>query len=82
MQHDRLVLYSRAGCHLCEDAAVLLDEMVGHDGYRTVDIGSDDELLVRYGHRIPVVALDGVDRLEVPITAPDLRDVVAELHRK
>ena len=82
MQRDRLVLYSKAGCHLCEDAAVLLDEMVGRDGYRTVDIGSDDELLVRYGHRIPVVALDGVDRLEVPITAPDLRDLVAELHNR
>ena len=82
MQRDRLVLYSRPGCHLCEEAAVLLDEMVGREGYRTVNIGSDDELLVRYAHRIPVVALDGVDRLEVPITAPDLRDVVAELHRK
>ena len=82
MQRDRLVLYSRPGCHLCEEAAVLLDEMVGRERYRTVNIGSDDELLVRYGHRIPVVALDGVDRVEVPITAPDLRDLVAELHRK
>ena len=74
---DRLILYVRDGCHLCEDASVLLDEMIGRGHYRTVDIETHDDLLVRYGHRIPVLAVDGVDRLEAPMTAADLRRVLA-----
>jgi glutaredoxin len=75
---SRMTLYERAGCHLCEDAAALLDEVIGPDRYERVDIESDDDLLVRYGHRIPVVALDGRDRLELVITAPDVRALVDE----
>ena len=77
----RLTLYERDGCHLCEEARVLLDDMLGNDGYRRVDIEADDELILRYGFRIPVIALDGVDRLEAPITAPDLLALVASLQR-
>lgn len=75
----RVTLYEREGCHLCEEAGVLLDEMLGPDGYARVDIETDDALVLRYGFRIPVIGLDGVDRLEAPITAPDLRALVAEL---
>ena len=75
----RLVLYERDGCHLCEEARVLLDEMLGPHGYQRADIDADDDLILRYGFRIPVIGLDGVDRLEGPITAPDLRVLVAEL---
>ena len=75
----RLVLYERDGCHLCEEARVLLDEMLTPDGYARVDIDTDDALVLRYGFRIPVIGLDGVDRLEAPITAPDLRALLAEL---
>jgi hypothetical protein len=68
----RPILYVRSGCHLCEDASVLLDDMLGPDGWEAVDIEPDDDLLVRYGHRIPVLAIDGEDRLELVITAPDV----------
>ena len=77
MQPPNVVLYERDGCHLCEEARVLLDTMLGPDRYARVDIGADDDLLVAYGHRIPVVAVDGVDRLEAPITGPDLRAIFA-----
>jgi hypothetical protein len=79
-EHE-IVLYERAGCHLCEDAATLLDEMLGADRYMRVDIDADDDLLVRYGHRIPVVTVDGAERLEVPITAPDVRAMLTRLER-
>ena len=76
---DRLVLYLRPGCSLCEEAAEALDAAVGPDGYRSIDIETDDGLLVRYGHRIPVVALDGVDRLEAPIAPGDVRELLRDL---
>ena len=79
LKPTRLVLYERDGCHLCEEARVLLDEMLPPDGYARVDIEADDALVLRYGFRIPVIGLDGVDRLEAPITAPDVRALVAEL---
>jgi hypothetical protein len=75
----RVILYERDGCHLCDDARVLLDEMLGSDGYARVDVEADDALVLRYGFRVPVIGLDGVDRLEAPITAPDLRSLIAEL---
>jgi hypothetical protein len=75
----RVTLYEREGCHLCDEARVLLDEMLTTDGYARVDIEADDDLVLRYGFRIPVIGLDGVDRLEAPITAPDLRALLAEL---
>ena len=75
----RLTLYERAECHLCEETRLALDALIGPDRYDRVDIDSSDELIVRYGFRVPVLAVDGVDRLEAPITEPDLREVVAEL---
>jgi hypothetical protein len=75
----RVTLYERDGCHLCDEARVLLDEMLERDGYSRVDIEADDALVLRYGFRIPVIGLDGVDRLEAPITVPDLRALLAEL---
>jgi glutaredoxin len=76
----RVILYARPGCHLCEEVSLSLDEMLGPESYTTVDIESDDELLLRYGHRIPVVALDGVDRVEAPIAGPDLRALIRSLN--
>lgn len=75
----RVVLYERAGCHLCEDASVLLDTMLGPDRYDRVDIEADDDLLARYGHRIPVVSVDGVERLEAPISASDVQALAGRL---
>jgi len=72
----RPTLYVREGCHLCEEASVLLDDMLGSDAWDAVDIGADDDLLVRYAHRIPVLAIDGVERLELMITGPDLEAVL------
>ena len=74
----RVVLYERAECHLCEEARVLLDEMIGPDRYERVDIDLSDNLVVRYGFRVPVIAMDGVDRLEAPITGPDLRALLRD----
>ncbi|HET8571819.1 MAG TPA: glutaredoxin family protein [Candidatus Limnocylindria bacterium] len=77
----RVVLYERPGCHLCEDAAGLLDQIVGPDRYERVDVDTDDDLLVRYGHRIPVVTVDGAERLELIIGSPEVRALKAELDR-
>jgi len=73
----RPTLYVRDGCHLCEDAGVLLDQMLGTDGWDAIDIAADDDLLVRYAHRIPVLVVEGEERAELMITRPDVEDALA-----
>jgi hypothetical protein len=73
----RATLYAREGCHLCEEASVLLDVMLGPDGWDAVDIETDDDLLQRYAHRIPVLVVDGQERAELVITRPDVEEAFA-----
>jgi glutaredoxin len=56
-----VTLYSRPGCHLCDDARAALARVRAHAPFvlHEVDIESDDVLHARYLERIPVVALDG-----------------------
>jgi c-di-GMP-related signal transduction protein len=71
-----IVVYSRPGCHLCEQA---IEAIVGlHEaGYRfalrEVDIESDELLLRRYLERIPVVEVDGVEASELILDEGALR---------
>jgi hypothetical protein len=57
-----VVVYSRPGCHLCEQAVAAI---VGlhEEGYRfglhEIDIESDELLLRRHLEKIPVVEVDG-----------------------
>src|SRR5690606_40477163 len=59
-----LTLYSRPGCHLCEDLEADLAEMIrGRSiSVEIVDISDDPGLERRYGVRIPVRA-DGATEL-------------------
>jgi glutaredoxin len=56
-----VTLYGRDGCHLCDDARVVLERVRADTPFRLVerDIETDDDLLRRYLERIPVVAVDG-----------------------
>ena len=67
----RLVLYSRPGCHLCDDARVVL-ERIG-EPFDEIDIESDDALLKRYLERIPVIVLDGQELYDFFVDEQDLR---------
>jgi glutaredoxin len=67
----RLVLLSRPGCHLCDDARAVMDR-IGHP-FDEVDIDRDDDLLARYLERIPVVLLDGEELFELFVDEAGLR---------
>jgi glutaredoxin len=56
----KVVLYGRPGCHLCDDARVVLERVRSRVPFELIerDIEADDELLRRYLERIPVVAID------------------------
>ena len=66
-----VLLYSRPGCGLCDEARdVLLAERDRTPfEFREVDISGDDALELEYGVRIPVVLVDGVEEFEVRVDA-------------
>jgi hypothetical protein len=71
-----IVVYSRPGCHLCDEA---VDGIVAihAEGYefelREVDIESEEQLLRMMLERIPVVEVDGEVVSELRLDADALR---------
>jgi glutaredoxin len=56
-----VVLYTRAGCHLCDDARAVLETAAQRYAMhiQTVDVDTDAALAARYGLEVPVVMIDG-----------------------
>ena len=57
----RVTLYTRPGCHLCDDSRAG-DERVCEElgeSFTEVDITTDDDLRDRYDEEIPVTLVDG-----------------------
>ncbi|HEY8037616.1 MAG TPA: glutaredoxin family protein [Methylobacter sp.] len=50
----RLILFGTSGCHLCEQAEVIINACVS-DGVEYVDIAEQEQWQERYAVRIPVL---------------------------
>lgn len=62
MTAPRITLLGKPGCHLCDDARVVI-ERVAADlgvGWVEVDITGDIELQAKWAEQIPVTLVDGV----------------------
>jgi glutaredoxin len=70
----QITLYTRPGCHLCQDAADLLERLGERFPLAVVEVNilSDIGLYERYKHSIPVVALDRGPTLAAPIREAEL----------
>jgi hypothetical protein len=69
-----LTLYTRPGCHLCDEMKAIVDE-VGRTmalELREVDITTDPSLEERYRYDIPVLAAGGRIVAKHRVTAPAL----------
>ena len=68
-----VILYTKAGCGLCEDVKAELQQLrAAYPHILTeVDITKDRELFARYRFMIPVVEI-GSYRLKAPIAPEDL----------
>nr|WP_216611408.1 glutaredoxin family protein [Vibrio crassostreae] len=56
-----MTLYSTEGCHLCEMAFQLTEQLNISHHVNVVDIAFDDELFSRYGVTIPVLKFESSD---------------------
>lgn len=72
----RIVLFSRPGCHLCDDMRTLVLDVLEGAGseaaVRDIDIASDPALTQQYRHDIPVLCVDGQEIARHRIGEPEL----------
>jgi glutaredoxin len=82
----RVVLYGRAGCHLCDDARAVVERVTAEHGVGWAEVDVDAAAAHdggarqrEYGEEVPVVVVDGVpreffridpDRLRKALSAP------------
>jgi glutaredoxin len=71
-----VVLYTRVGCHLCDDAGAVL----ARHGLevRAIDVDSDPQLQARYNECVPVVVIDGRERFRGRVDELLLRRLLAQ----
>lgn len=69
-----VTLYTRAGCHLCDEAKREIAEArkAAAFEYEELDIDSDAQLASLYSEQVPVIAIDGRKAFKYRLTAADL----------
>ena len=77
----RLTLYSRPGCHLCEEMRREVEDLLGdlpHE-WDVVDVDRDPDLARRYGESIPILFVNGhlFAKIRLPRLSSKLRLVRA-----
>jgi glutaredoxin len=80
---SRLVLLSRTGCHLCDDARAVLEAVADElgVGWDERDVDGDAALADEYGDRVPVVLLDGAEHSYWRVDEARLRAALAGQRR-
>jgi glutaredoxin len=83
MSTPTLRLYSRPGCHLCDDARAALERVRARTPFtiQEIDIESDEALFTRYLERIPVVTLGEEELFEYFVDETALEDRLYRLLR-
>lgn len=75
-----VTVYTRDGCHLCDEAVAVVRATAAGEPRVTVelvDIDADPVLHERYTVRVPVVAVDGVEIAEFQIAPEQLLAALA-----
>ncbi|HSL53666.1 MAG TPA: glutaredoxin family protein [Pyrinomonadaceae bacterium] len=78
MSKPHVIIYSRPGCHLCDEAKAVIMSASCSNRFtlEEVTIESDEELLRKYKYDIPVIAIDGVERFIHRVNRQDFIRVI------
>ncbi|HEX6728695.1 MAG TPA: glutaredoxin family protein [Pyrinomonadaceae bacterium] len=76
-----VTIYSRPGCHLCEEAKAVIEAACSGDEFtlEEVNIESDPELLNRYQYDVPVIAINGVDTFMHRVDPDEFKAAISKL---
>lgn len=72
----QVTFYTKAGCHLCEEAREMLDDIAAQTEYelQEIDIRSNLEIFEEYRYRIPVIIVNETTVIEGRISYSTLSD--------
>ena len=84
MSKPHVIIYSRPGCHLCDDAkaAILSAGCSNQFTFEEVNIESDETLVEKYRYDIPVIAIDGAEIFIHRLTSDAFRHEIMSRHKK
>ena len=74
-ERRRVTMYTRTNCGLCEEAREAILSVRGEVPfeYEEVTVDGREDLERVYGHRLPVVLVDGEERFELHVDPAELR---------
>jgi len=77
-----VTLYTKPGCHLCDDALDVLQRVQKLQPFtlEEVNVQDDPALLAEYGDQIPVVTLNGTFLFEYEVDETRLRQLLKEVN--
>ena len=84
MSKAHVIIYSRPGCHLCDEAKAAIlsagcnDQIV----FEEINIESSDELLSKYRYDIPVITIDGIETFIHRVTPQEFREQINKRRKK
>jgi glutaredoxin len=83
MQRATVVIYSRPGCHLCEEAKAAIMSAGGSDEFelREVNIDQEPTALERYQYDIPVVFINGIKVFKHKVDPKEFKRKLRRLSR-
>jgi glutaredoxin len=57
----RVVVYTKPGCHLCDDACAIVGRISRQQsvGWTAIDITDDEKLMSQWAEYVPVIVVDG-----------------------
>lgn len=79
----QVTFYTKAGCHLCEEARDMLDDIAAQTPYELteIDIRSNPQTFEEYRYRIPVIIVNNNRLLEGRIEFRDLAKALQPPYR-
>ena len=74
----RLTIYSKPGCHLCDEMKATVRRVIQdpHISVDDIDISNDPVLVDRYGLEIPVLAINGKKVAKYRVSEEELKRMV------
>ncbi|HEX8137672.1 MAG TPA: glutaredoxin family protein [Pyrinomonadaceae bacterium] len=79
----QVTIYTRPGCHLCEEAKREMLAAGCADDYTLEEVNIDDDPALKelYGWEIPVVTINGTKAFKYRLTAADFKSKLKRLGR-
>ena len=82
MPKPHVIIYSRPGCHLCDEAKAAIQNAgcINEFTLEEINIESDGDLLRKYKYDIPVITIDGLEVFIHRLTPEEFKQKIS--HKK